>query len=168
MSTGEAWAENKTLTLRALKDMGYGKAGMEEVIAEELIQFTSFLKTFAGKPFEISRKFSLPLINILWRLASSEQFEYDDPKLVEILQKVTLLFQVSSSPREKLLFAFPWMGKFLPLRRLLKRDKTLAIRADVTSMMEKSISDHELVLDTSMPRDLIDMVGKCIKQHNNR
>ena len=85
MSTGEVWAENKTLTLRALKDMGYGKAGMEEVIAEELIQFTSFLKTFAGKPFEISRKFSLPLINVLWRLASSEQFEYDDPKLVEIL-----------------------------------------------------------------------------------
>ena len=168
MSTGEAWAENKTLTLRALKDMGYGKAGMEEVIAEELIQFTSFLKTFAGKPFEISRKFSLPLINVLWRLASSEQFEYDDPKLVEILQKVTLLFQVSNSPQQKILFAFPWMGKFPPLRRLLKRDKTLAIRADVTSMMEKSISDHELVLDTSMPRDLIDMVGKCIKQNKNR
>ena len=166
-STGEAWTEKKSLTLRALKDVGYGKAGMEDVIAEELVQFTSFLKTFAGKPFEISSKFNLPLINILWRLASSEQFEYDDPKLVEILQKVTLLFQVSNSPQQKILFAFPWMGKFPPLRRLLKRDKTLAIRADVTSMMEKSISDHELVLDTSMPRDLIDMVGKCIKQHNN-
>ena len=161
-STGEAWTEKKSLTLRALKDVGYGKAGMEDVIAEELVQFTSFLKTFAGKPFEISSKFNLPLINILWRLASSEQFEYDDPKLVEILQKVTLLFQVVNSPENKILLGFPWMGKYAPLRRLLKRDKQLASFGDILSMMEKSISDHEITLDTSMPRDLIDMVGIII------
>ena len=158
-NTGEAWTEQKSLTLRALKEVGYGKAGMEEVIAEELVQFTAFLKTFAGKPFEISPKFSLPLINILWRLASSEQFEYDDPKLVEMLEKVTLLFQVVNSPEDKILVAFPWMGKFAPLRRLLKRDKCLATFKDILSMMEKSILDHELTLDTNMPRDLIDMVG---------
>ena len=33
-------------------------------------------------------KFNLPLINILWRVASSEQFEYDDPKLINLLEKV--------------------------------------------------------------------------------
>ena len=158
-SVGEAWTEQKSLTLRALKDVGYGKAGMEEVIAEELVQFTAFLKTFAGKPFEISPKFSLPLINILWRLASSEQFEYDDPQLVEMLQKVTLLFQVTNSPEDKILLAFPWMGKFPPLRRLLKREKCLAIFGEILSMMGKSISDHEITLDSNMPRDLIDMVG---------
>ena len=158
-SVGEAWTEQKSLTLRALKDVGYGKAGMEEVIAEELVQFTAFLKTFAGKPFEISPKLSLPLINILWRLASSEQFEYDDPQLVEMLQKVTLLFQVTNSPEDKILLAFPWMGKFPPLRRLLKREKCLAIFGEILSMMGKSISDHEITLDSNMPRDLIDMVG---------
>ena len=160
LSTGQAWTEQKSLTLRALKDVGYGKAGMEEVIAEELVQFTAFLKTFVGKPFEISPKFSLPLINILWRLASSEQFEYDDPQLVKLLEKVTLLFQVQVSPEDKIMLAFPWMGKFAPLRRLLKRDKKLAIMADILSMMEKSILEHEITLDTSMPsHDLIDMVG---------
>ena len=159
MSIGEAWTEQKSLTLRALKDVGYGKAGMEEVIAEELVQFTAFLKTFVGKPFEISPKFSLPLINILWRLASSEQFEYDDPQLVEMLEKVTALFQVTNSPEDKILLGFPWMGKFPPLRRLLKREKSLAIFGDILSMMKKSILDHEITLDTSMPRDLIDMVG---------
>ena len=158
-STGESWLEQKSLTLRALRDVGYGKADMEEVIAEELVQFTAFLKTFAGKPFEISPKFSLPLINILWRLASSEQFEYDDPQLVEMLQKVTLLFQHVNAPEDKILVAFPWMGKFAPLRRLLKRDKCLATFGDLLSMMEKSILDHEITLDTNMPRDLIDMVG---------
>ena len=159
MSIGEAWTEQKSLTLRALKDVGYGKAGMEEVIAEELVQFTAFLKKFVGKPFEISPKFSLPLINILWRLASGEQFEYDDPQLVKLLEKVTLLFRVMSSPGDKILLAFPWMRKFAPLRRLLKRDKKLAMLADVLSMMEKSILEHEITLDTSMPsHDLIDMV----------
>ena len=158
-SIGEAWTEQKSVTLRALKDVGYGKAGMEEVIAEELVQFTAFLKTFAGKPFEISPKFSLPLINILWRLASSEQFEYDDPQLVEMLEKVTALFQVTNSPEDKILLGFPWMGKFPPLRRLLKREKSLVIFGDILSMMKKSILDHEITLDTSMPRDLIDMVG---------
>ena len=67
-SIGESWIEQKSLTLKALRGVGLGKAGfqgVEEVIAEELVQFTSFLRTFAGKPFEISSKFSLPLINIL-------------------------------------------------------------------------------------------------------
>ena len=75
---------------------------------------------------------------------------------------MTLLFQVVNSPEDKILLGFPWMGKYAPLRRLLKRDKQLASFGDILSMMEKSISDHEITLDTSMPRDLIDMVGIII------
>lgn len=157
-SIGESWIEQKSLTLKALRGVGLGKAGVEEVIAEELVQFTSFLRTFAGKPFEISSKFSLPLINILWRLASCEQFEYDDPKLIKLLATVTRLFQLSNSPEDKILLAFPWLANFAPMRRLLKRDEYLAGFEALLSMMERSISDHETTLDTSMPRDLIDMV----------
>ena len=158
-SIGEPWIEQKSLTLKALRGVGLGKAGVEEVIAEELVQFTSFLRTFAGKPFEISSKFSLPLINILWRLASCEQFEYNDPKLIKLLATVTRLFQLSNSPEDKILLAFPWLANFAPMRRLLKRDEYLAGFEALLSMMERSISDHETTLDTSMPRDLIDMVG---------
>ena len=39
-------------------------------------------------------KFNLPIINILWRVVSSEQFEYDDPKLMDLLQKVCVMVVV--------------------------------------------------------------------------
>ena len=50
---GDTWTEQRRFTLRALRDFGFGKAGMEEVIMEELSQFTKLLKTFAGRPVDI-------------------------------------------------------------------------------------------------------------------
>lgn len=155
----KAWSEQRRFTLRALKDFGFGQTGMESIIVEELAQFTAHMKSFAGKPTDIRAVFMLPLINILWRVMSSQQFEYDNPQMIELLKHVTYLFQYDSSAEFKISLAWPWLAKLGPLRKLLKKDEWLAANYRVLDMMRASIEDHEKTMDMDAPRDFIDMVG---------
>jgi len=153
----EAWSEQRRFTLRALKDFGFGQTGMESIIVEELAQFTAHMKSFAGKLTDIRAVFMLPLINILWRVMSSQQFEYDNPQMIELLKHVTYLFQYDSSAEFKISLAWPWLAKLGPVRKLLKKDEWLAANYRVLDMMRASIEDHEKTMDMDAPRDFIDM-----------
>merc|ERR1719431_848889 len=154
----EAWSELRRFTLRALKDFGFGQTGMESIIVEELAQFTLHMRRFIGQPTDIRTVFMLPLINILWRVMSSQQFEYDNPQMIQLMKNVSYLFQYDSSAEFKVSLAWPWLAKLGPVRKLLKKDEWLAVNHKLLDMMSKSIEDHEKTMDMDAPRDFIDMV----------
>ena len=149
--------------MKSLKDFGVGKARMESIISEELVQFTGFLHSFLGKPVDIRSMFNAPLVNVLWRVVSSEQFDYNDPKLIDLLEKVSIVIQKLTSPQEQILLAYPWMGEIGPLRNMLGKDKNLLANKALLDTMKKSVEEHKSSIDFGAPRDLIDMVGGKVK-----
>merc|ERR1719309_447487 len=52
MSAGKTWTEQRRFTLRTLRDFGFGKQGMEELIKEEVEEFGKLIKETNGKPFD--------------------------------------------------------------------------------------------------------------------
>ena len=164
VSSGEPWLHQRRFTLRALKDFGFGKASMENMISAEVAQFSELLRTFQGRPVDLTDKFALPLINILWRLVAGEQFEYGSPKMEKLLTKITHLFQMENSLEDTMMMAFPWMNRIPPLRWFLKRQEHVETYKFLLDMMRTSIEEHEQSLDTDSPRDFIDVVLKEIQE----
>ena len=66
---------------------------MEETIHDELKKFLNYLGSMESTPLEILGKFNLPVLNVLWRITIKQSFEYDDPKLLEIMDVLTRLFK---------------------------------------------------------------------------
>ena len=98
------------LTVVHTRDFGFGKASMEELINEEVKMFVEEVphdqdhdaaaaddddggddnndqvKKNAGEPFDFISKFNLPVVNALWNVTAGHRFEYNDPKLISMIQ----------------------------------------------------------------------------------
>jgi len=156
ISNGATWSEQRRFTLRALRDFGFGKASMEEMIHEEVLMFLEVIKKAEGEPFDFGNKFNLPILNALWRVTVGTRFDYDDPKLISIVERLTAFFQRIGNPAVILIIAFPWITKIFP--KFLDRDQDIVINKDIIALMTKCINEHEETIDQNEPRDLIDKV----------
>ena len=153
---GHSWQQLRRFTLKTLKEFGFGRAGMQEVVEEEVEHFLNHLR--AGKSVvEISTQFSLPILNSLWRLAVGERFNYDDPQLSSILNRLNSLFRVLYSPLELLGLSHPWLLKLPLMRKILGREEGVRVCRDIIQLMRENVREHELVLDHEHPRDFIDV-----------
>jgi len=153
-SQGSVWAEQRRFTLRTLKDFGFGKSGMEGMIQEELMKFRALLETYGKEPIDIAGKMNLPIINALWRVTAGEDFEYDNPVLVDLLTRMTEFLKRIGRPEAVFLFGFPWIAQLWP--SFLGRDEDIKINREIMNMMKTSINNHKETLDTNEPRDYID------------
>ena len=98
--------------------------------------------------------FNLPILNALWRVCTSESYEYDDPKLTAIINKMTEFFKLAGDKSVFFIIKFPWLFRLFPT--LLKRDVHISINQDMMQLIEKSIAEHQETLDMNDPRDFID------------
>ena len=153
-SQEKTWVEQRRFTLRVLRDFGFGKSSMEELIQDEVKQFTSFLKQFTDVPVDFEGKFNLPVLNSLWRISSGESFEYTDQQLVNITKKLTEFFKKTGQPISSLFLTQPWIFKLFP--NFLGRRDDMMMNRSITHLMEESIVEHKRTLDASSPRDFID------------
>jgi len=127
---------------------------MEELIQDEVKQFTSFLKQFTDIPVDFDGKFNLPVLNSLWRITSGESFEYTDKQLINITKKLTEFFKKTGQPISSLFLTQPWIFKLFP--NFLGRMDDMLMNRSITHLMEESIVNHKRTLDVSSPRDFTD------------
>ena len=73
---------------------------MEDLITEEINQFKQLIDTHKGEPFDIINKLNLPILNALWKVTVGERFEYDNPRLIDIVHRLTETFKIFADPSQ--------------------------------------------------------------------
>ncbi len=97
-SSGRTWQEQRRFSLHALRDLGFGKSGTEELAVEEVGELCAFLESTKSRPIDIRNKFNIAILNSLWRITTSERLKYDDPKLTNLLLLVDRFLQEGGKP----------------------------------------------------------------------
>ena len=131
---------------------------MEKMIEEEIVHFKRLLDANLAEPIEFDHYFNIPVLNALLTMAVGERLDHDDPRLRDIIQRLTKTLEIWASPSWLyVLSAFPWMRNIPGVGHYLCN---LAYKAtmDVTDMMEEYILKHRDTLDVNEPRDFIDMM----------
>ena len=80
--------EQRKFTLRHLREFGYGKNQMENLIVEEVKLLVDNFKAQEGKPIELSRRFNLAVVNSLWTIMTGARLDHDDPHLNQVLDNI--------------------------------------------------------------------------------
>ena len=88
---------------------------MENLIMDEVSQFTAYLRQFAdAQPVDMANRFNLPILNALWRVTVGERFDYDDPQLKDLIQRLGDLIRRSHGPAALLMLTQPWIFRLFP------------------------------------------------------
>jgi len=85
-AVGDTWSEQRRFALRHLRDFGFGKSSMEELIMDEVKEVLDWLKKQKGKSIPLQERFSLAVVNSLWKITTGERFDHDDAQLHQILE----------------------------------------------------------------------------------
>ena len=135
---------------------------MENLILEEVTLFKTFINQRRSEPFDFMNKLNLPILNALWKITVGERFDYENPRLLSIVERLTEAFKIFGNPSQALLLAYPWLANVIP--SFFDKEHTDKVLMDVIDLMHENIIKHKETLDPDEPRDFTDMMLNEIEQ----
>ena len=85
-SNGKTWVECRRTSLHILKDFGFGKTALEDIIEEEVDNLINHIdKNFLNQPIDVDTFFNIAVVASLWRVISGEVLKIGDQKLEYVL-----------------------------------------------------------------------------------
>eukprot|EP00093_Oithona_nana_P007338 07338.XXX_25634_23310_1 [CDS] Oithona nana genome sequencing. len=156
-SSGSEWMEQRRFTMRQLKDMGFGKSSMEDLIIREIEDLCALLRKDVGQEMSVNLKLNLSIVNALWVLLAGDRFELEDPKLQAIVSKFDDALRIQTgfqNVKDQILL------KISP--ELFKKSSQrwhviIDLFDDIKKLVADPIAAHKPQLDIDNPRDFIDV-----------
>ncbi|XP_070151844.1 methyl farnesoate epoxidase [Polyergus mexicanus] len=97
---GDIWRDQRRFILRTLKEFGFGKMAMEDIILNDAVSLTSIIESLAklGPITNLHNITSIAVLNSVWTLIAGSRFDLDkeNPKLREIISVVNDLLRNSN------------------------------------------------------------------------
>lgn len=111
MAEGNFWKEQRRFTQRHLKDLGFGKTSMENIIHQEVEVVLHELKQEAGpnceNPVCMDSLIKVAKLNVLWHIMSGQKYDHNYTplrKLLPLLEKWNVSF--TNMPLSELVMSF--------------------------------------------------------------
>ncbi|XP_044133571.1 cytochrome P450 2C15-like [Bufo gargarizans] len=160
---GERWRQLRRFTITSLRNFGMGKTSMERRVLEESENLIRAVTKIEGKPFNALNLLGCAVGNITSCALLGEHFDYNDPKLQELIITTRRFIFNTHSPLHELGNTFPFL-----LNIPILKEKIFKESSKLISFVKKYIEQHRKSLDPSAPRDFIDYFLLKIKEEEAR
>ena len=156
LASGNNWQEQRRFALKNLKDLGFGKSSMEDLISDEVKELIHDLKyrIESNDQIDILQIFNLPVINSLWKIITGKRLDMKNPDEEKKMKDLAEMFATFGAFNITRLLAFKlplWIGKNIPLirgfRDLIQR---------LLTWFRSEYNEHEKTWDANNPRDFLD------------
>ena len=160
MTDGARWIGQRNFTVKQLKNFGFGKKDLEDVIIEQARDLVDHIESLGDLVKVDSSLFAVPVLNVLWNMVAGYAFKREDEELKKILKLNTFIF---TSKIFLIAMTAPWVRYVFP--SLTGYNKRLDALHAMQNQIRKEIKKHETDLDEENPRDFID--SYLIEMKNN-
>ncbi|KAL6267703.1 hypothetical protein P5V15_000774 [Pogonomyrmex californicus] len=153
---GDIWRDQRRFALRTLKEFGFGKVTMEDIILNDAISLTSTIESLAklGPITNLYNITSIAVLNSLWTLIAGSRYDLQNPKLTEILSVVNDLTR-NSNATGGILTHLPFLRYIIPgLTGFTVLDQRLA---RMWQFFGSEITRHKQTRTHGEIRDFIDV-----------
>ena len=141
-SNGKTWMELRRSSLHALRDFGFGKDALEDIIEDEVNNLILYIENhWLNQPLDVSQFFNVAVLASLWRIISGESLKLDDPKLEQILTNLRIAISEGGHPLYNLSL------RFIPLFLFLNRIgvlKTMKAMNEIFDFCSSVIQKHKV------------------------
>ena len=88
----EGWVKQRRFGLKTLRDLGFGRRTIEDIINEEIDQMMTKICEEC-ESFRVDSIFNIPLINVLWQLVASHRFDEADSEGRNVINNIVKIFK---------------------------------------------------------------------------
>jgi len=155
---GYTWSTQRRFALKQLRDLGFGKKNLDDVMVEEIDAVIDELLKHKDQSVEINSTFNTAIINVLWQIVASKRFDAKDKDTKIIMD--TINDMVSSGFAVKS-FLPTFLAKILPLDNV---DQGFIF---LKKVMYELVQEHLGSMDPDCPRDFIDVYLNQVRQDPN-
>ncbi|KAM6464182.1 cytochrome P450 2K4-like [Liasis olivaceus] len=148
---GENWKVIRRFTLSTLRDYGVGRRTIEGKITEECSVLMKTIKSYGGKPFEVTTIMTAAVSNIIVSILLGRRYDYEDPTFLRLLKLMNENIRLSATPAILLCDSFPMLGFLLGSRKILMNN-----RKEVHDFIQATFIEHLKDLDENDQRSFID------------
>ncbi|XP_075067302.1 cytochrome P450 2F2-like [Mixophyes fleayi] len=159
---GERWRQLRRFTIASLRNFGMGKKAMEKRVLEESGNLIQAMSEIGGKPFNPIMLLGGAVGNITSYAMLGEHFDYQDPKLQELIITTRKVVMNSHSPLHELANTFPVLMNVPILKQRIFKGCP-----ELKSFVRKYIEQHKQTLNPASPRDFIDYFLVKIKEEEH-
>ncbi|XP_072007159.1 cytochrome P450 2C8-like isoform X2 [Engystomops pustulosus] len=160
---GERWRQLRRFTISTLRNFGMGKSSMERQILEESKYLIKAVTQMGGKPFNPLNVLSCAVGNITCCTLLREHFEYNDPKLQELIITTRRFIFNTHSYLHELGNTFPFL-----LNVPILKEKIFKESSQLIEFVKIYIENHKRSLNPKAPRDFTDYFLIKIKEEESR
>ncbi|KAF7990345.1 hypothetical protein HCN44_000150 [Aphidius gifuensis] len=163
---GKTWTDQRRFSIKCLKDLGWGRQTMEELILEDAGGLIKNIETLSKKGVikNLNNLTNSAVINSLWSLIGGTRYDVakGDAKIMKTLQILNDSIR-ESNVSGGLLNHFPFL-RFIAPR--LSGYRTITDRYRLMwSFFSAEVSSHKASKKPGIMRDLIDTYLEEIKEH---
>ena len=150
---GAAWTEHRRFALSHLRQLGFGKRGMEGHMADEYRGLSRLLRASAGRQLTLHGLFDAAIINVIWQVIAGRRYELGDRRLARLQATIKELVSVGGVDVP--------VNICPPLRHILPRWSGFQLAADhrekVGTMFSDLVREHAASRQPGQPpRDYVD------------
>ncbi|XP_045128278.1 cytochrome P450 2L1-like isoform X2 [Portunus trituberculatus] len=156
-SNGLFWHNNRRFTMRQLRDLGMGKSSLVGAVQHQALKLRKTLAEVVGTPVMIPHQLHVSVLNVIWHMVASRQFDAEDKKLQEFIKLMEEFVLLSN--RMAIKDFLPWLENIMPdflFKRLIKYHGIIYVKEKFIQYFKEEIEEHKTTLDSDNPRDLID------------
>ncbi|CAG7725436.1 unnamed protein product [Allacma fusca] len=109
---GEDLLEQQKFTKKTLKDFGFGRKSMENLILEEALELVQSFRETNSKPVYTGHRFDIASLNSFYVVVTGERLKYDDPTIHQLIHVLNKNFELSDGAI--IGFLIPWLAWLCP------------------------------------------------------
>nr|CDO19470.1 CYP2D15 [Canis lupus familiaris]CDO19473.1 Cytochrome-P450-2D15 [Canis lupus familiaris] len=149
---GRAWREQRRFSLSTLRNFGLGRKSLEQWVTEEASCLCAAFAEQAGRPFGPGALLNKAVSNVISSLTYGRRFEYDDPRLLQLLELTQQALKQDSGFLREALNSIPVLLHIPGLA-----SKVFSAQKAFITLTNEMIQEHRKTRDpTQPPRHLID------------
>merc|ERR1712064_216143 len=97
---------------RTLRDFGFGKASIENILLSEADHLMEHFNGLKGRPVQPQLIFNVGVLNIIWKIVADKRYDLTDVRMVRLFQLINSTTSLGKAT--KLLLTFPFLRFIIP------------------------------------------------------
>ncbi len=150
---GHAWQEQRRFALRNLRDLGFGKKGMEDLVAEEVEDLCERIEGFKGQYVQSRQFFNKSALRALWKVLTNEDLSVSNSEMPQVWKRMDKVFETANNPVFQVAIAYPWLSRVF---EAIGIDTFDIVFKDFYKIVSRVVKNHEDSYQEDNLRDFTD------------